>query len=521
MTALTTVAPLARRDGDAVRVAAGAREQVRDAVLAFLDAAATATGRETFYNTRDEQAAAETAIHEAAFAVNRGLYGALLTLPGVNDRAAQLGLQKLLDTPHPGDGSPFLDAEQEGRLIARLAAGLPPQRLFKLFVALRDARVNNKRTRGLILRCVLGSDKLAFWAVKYRRKLRLALEHAWGRRVAVAVKHLTARASLDERQTVALHRHLGRWLPAGADRAAAREAVCFILGGARDWSLPLLRAFRDARADLDKGAGLPLEVLGGLRSRFHKEVPHARALEIARGSGGVSEGQKLALQRSAAKHEVVLEFDPTKADLTRLYVYALECGMTPDVRAALDDKARRAAAGLPVRYRRVGVVVDTSGSMAGTAQAKNRPLAVALALRDVLAASADEARVVATNGGFDALGLARAEGDTDVASALALVAQQDVDAVFLLTDGYENAPAGRADEALRALRGLGWAAPVYQMTPVLAAEAGGVRAVSEAVAPLPVARPEALGLALVRAALTADVELGLLGLLRLTRPLLN
>jgi hypothetical protein len=95
------------------------------------------------------------------------------------------------------------------------------------------------------------------------------------------------------------------------------------------------------------------------------------------------------------------------------------------------------------------------------------------------------------------------------------------DAVYLLTDGYENAPSGRVDEVVRALRGLGVRTPIYQATPVLAGETAGVRALSPAVAPLPVARPEGLGLALVRAAIDQDVESAIAGLLHLARPLLT
>jgi hypothetical protein len=357
MTQLTTATTRAVSFSQgAVRVAPEAREQVRAAVLSFLDAAVTATGRETFYNTREEQQAAELAVHQAVWRADRGLYAALLALPGVNDHPTQVGLQRLLDEPHPGEGRALLGQEQEARLLEHLAGRLPPQRLFKLFVALRQARVNNRRTRRLILRSILGSGKLPFWAVKYRLKLRAALRHALGTGVANGVRDLTARADLDGAGRARLDRYLGRYLPEGADRDTVRQCVCFILGGRRDYTVPLLRAFGAARTDLELGANLPVEVLGGIRSRFHKDVPAARVLELARQGGGITEGQKLALQRSAARHEVELEFDPQRADIVRLYVYALECGMSDEVRSALDRKALDIAAGLPLRYGRVGIV---------------------------------------------------------------------------------------------------------------------------------------------------------------------
>jgi hypothetical protein len=522
MTQLTTSPrALAFFDGDSVRIVPQARDEVRSAVLAFLDASATATGRATFYNTREEQDAAERAIHEGVLAVNRGLYAAMLTLPGVNDHTVQQGVLRLLDNPHPGEGASFLGIEDEFRIIEYLVETLPPQRLFKLFVALQKGRVNNRRTRRMILHSILGSSKLAFWAVKYRAKLRTALRHAFGTGVANGVKELTSKAALTAEEASWLSRLLEKYLPANADRDTVYQSLCFILGGQREYTVPLLRAFTAARTNLAEGAALPVEVLGGIRSRFHKDTPHGAVLELARQAGTITESQKLAMQRSAARQDVELAFDPTRADMVRLYVFALEFEMTAAIRAALDDKASKIAARLPFHYRRIGIVVDTSGSMAGTEQAKNRPLAVALALRDVFSASADQVMVRATQGVFEASGIVGPAGDTNLAGALVEVMQDELDAVFILTDGYENAPAGRVDEVIRALRQLGVATPVYQVTPVLASETAGIRLLSPELAPLPVSRPEALGLALVRAALTCDIETGIQGLLTLTRLLLR
>src|SRR5262249_29054228 len=134
-------------------------------------------------------------------------------------------------------------------------------------------------------------------------------------------------------------RHVARYVPEGAGREEAAQCLAFILGGRREYTVPILRAFGEARADFEKGRLLPAEVLEGIRGRFHKDVPPGRVLELTRDR--LTEGQKLALQKTAQRQQVELEFDPARQDLVRLYVYALECGMTPEVRQALDDKARR------------------------------------------------------------------------------------------------------------------------------------------------------------------------------------
>ena len=76
------------RPGDAGRI-----------VASFVDAAATALGRATHYNSREEQQKAELAAHAGLLDLDRALYALLLTLPGVLDRARQVGIKNLLATP--------------------------------------------------------------------------------------------------------------------------------------------------------------------------------------------------------------------------------------------------------------------------------------------------------------------------------------------------------------------------------------------------------------------------------------
>jgi len=208
--------------------------------------------------------------------------------------------------------------------------------------------------------------------------------------------------------------------------------------------------------------------------------------------------------------------------MVKLYVYALETGaMTTEIRAALDAKARVAAAALPVRYANVGVVLDASASMVGSGTQKFRPLAVALAMRDVLVASAAMSAFVESTGAVDEFGMVTPAGDTALAGLIVKALKRKPDAVYVLTDGYENAPAGRVDEMLQAARALGVTTPVFQVSPVTGAEAGGLRRLSDEMAPVPVSRPEAVGLGMVRAVLTADVEAGIRALLAITRPMLE
>src|SRR5690606_5654179 len=107
--------------------------------------------------------------------------------PGLTDYNIQQGIARLLHSQDGVEGS-LLDAQQESIIIANLSKNLPPQRLFKMFTAIREKRINNKRSRRLILTSILNTNRLPFWSVKYRSKLKQALTHAWGVKTTTFVR---------------------------------------------------------------------------------------------------------------------------------------------------------------------------------------------------------------------------------------------------------------------------------------------------------------------------------------------
>jgi len=135
-------------------------------------------------------------------------------------------------------------------------------------------------------------------------------------------------------------------------------------------------------------------------------------------------------------------------------------------------------------------------------------------MKDVLAASAEKATIVATNGTFDKYGMIETSGSTSLADALLEVVEQNPDAVYMLSDGYENAPAGRVNEVINALRDMDVDIPIFQISPVMSVESAGIRSLSDSIEPLPVSKPEGIGLSMIRAAISqGELEQGIAGLL--------
>ncbi|EKK01070.1 hypothetical protein RBSH_03588 [Rhodopirellula baltica SH28] len=504
------------------------RELLPLAFGSFLDSVATATGRGTFYNSREEQAAAVEAAHRDLFDIDRDVYTAALMLPGVTDYSRQIGVRRLLQTTRDGG---ILPAEFEAAAMTHLVRGLPTQRMLKLFGMLRRDRVNNARTRRLILSQILSADGLEFWAVKYREKLRVALTHAWGRRTASILRSVLAKSTDErtEKESQIVRQNVTRfasgigilpvesqtsgWKPKPQSVARVEQCVRFVLGDEDGVTLNRLAAYRDAKSDFDRGAVLPPETMEGLRSRYHRHRTNAEVLELTKSQ--LTTGQKIAVQRKAEQSGVEVEFDPAKYDAVRLYVYAFEMGMTDEIRQALREKAEAAAARLPVQFERVGVLIDSSQSMIGHDTQARRPIATALALRDLLSATADDAVAITSDGRpCESYELVQPSGDTSLAVGLVQLLKSAPDVVFVLSDGYENAPAGRFGETVAAVRRIGVQTPIHQFTPVFAAESQGVRTLSDSVVAMPVSKPEAIGLGLLKALIESDADRGVAALFR-------
>jgi hypothetical protein len=487
-----------------------------DTLRRFLDVAATATGRATYYNTAGEQEQAEAAAHQALLTLDRGLYAALVAAPAVTDRTRQLGVRRLLAHPWQPATATLFDQAEERAVLELAVRQLPVPRRLKLFGLLQTDRVNNARARKLILRSILGHPQLERWCVRYRVKLRAALTHAWGQRTTGMVRGVLATPAsgrtVQQRQRLAAV--VDRYAP-GRDPAVVHECVGFILGVDAPWTRPLLAAYQAAKGDLDAGASLPYETLEGIRSTYHRDR-RTSAQVLALTAAQLSTTQRLRMQRQADSAGVQVTVDLDQVDAVQLYLYALARGLNPQVAAALDRAAAAAAARFPLAARQVALVLDASASTQGADTQPLRPLAVTLALRDLLTVAAGgHVTEVWCGGRWTDDGLVRPAGPTALAGGLLLAFAADPDVVFLVTDGYENAPAGRAAEVLHAARQLGLAAPVYQLTPVLAAEATEGRAVASEVPVLPVHRAEALELAWVRLLLEVDPAGAARALLRL------
>lgn len=488
----------------------------------FLDFAGVSTKRATHYNSLQEQQEAERTIHKTIFDVDRSIYGLLMLLPGVTDHSKMKACTALLGNKWNGQGS-LLPFDREKDIISNLVNSLPPQRTLKMFKEFKKKKINNTRTRKQILKFILNSPNLEYWSVKYRKKLKDVLIHCWGEKKAGILKSILMKQDASDFECNYLDKEIASYTRlysiSEQDYIETLDAILFILGDDSCSELPLHKAFNKSKSDISKGKSLPLETLQGIRSTFHKDIDQKYLLELTKDT--LTKTQKKLVQKKAKKERVDVEFNPFHHTIFELYIYAYEMGMIDEIQKAINTKAKKAAESLPFRFDNVGILLDDSYSMSGSGEQKLRPMAMALATKDVLSYTGSVFTTTTTRR-KNVSQLNRPEGGTDLANGVLNLLESSVDAVFILSDGYENSPAGRLAEVMRLVRKIGNNTPVYHINPVVASESKGlIRQLSNEIPVMSINKPEQLGMVMLKSMLDGDPERGIKGLLGMVLPMIE
>ncbi|MEW2069884.1 hypothetical protein [Streptomyces sp. NPDC007346] len=400
-------------------------------VLLFVNAAITATGQREFrpgVSGALDQRLSLDFLHTYVRVNYRRLYAASLALD-INDHNAARIVLGLLETAGEAGAE---ERRAEGRLIAARLAVLPPQRVYRLFGAVRRAGINNRRTRAIMRDWLAGRPDLGHDAVKYRSGVKTAARHI----------HLRC--------------------PEGAQVASEVGAFLFRPGKLPRYEHPLLDAWRRAHYEQGAVAELPFSVAEGFAARHGMK----RAVFLERAAPRMTRLERLRTQeqRAASGRGPAEEVDLSVLPLTRLALYVLalpferRAARRAELTGALRTAARRGAGGHAGSWGRVHAVLDDSFSSSGSGQKRRRPLAVALACHYLLEALAAPGayRALWTSGRGDAL-LVRPWGPTPLGMRVLDALEPGAggaapDRVVIVSDGWDNAPAGLAGEVLRVWR---------------------------------------------------------------------
>jgi len=386
--------------------------------------------------------------------------------------------------------------------------GLPY--VLRLFITLKNAKINNERSRKIMLGFIWGQPNLEFYAMKYRNKIAEALRHAYGKKMTSVLVSIAGKAATvgefvvgSEKEMKILNEYILRYY--NGEPMKAFKLLLFIFKkdagvtyGATEF--PLLSEYQKAKTDITGVRTVPEEVLLGLiSSTKHPQYHSMWATKIQREATKAlirknvtvtSVNQQVRQTKSTAKLGVEKTVDMEKAtDFLALYKTGYETRFTDEIMSAIDKLAdKKKIAGF--FYNNIGIVVDRSNSMDGhQAESKNTPKAVADFTARVLSKSATnscsieytDGEVTDLAGAF--IGLLKAENPA-----------KPYDAIFILTDGYENAYDGLTNEVISIWKAeTGRNIPMFQISPIVSAEMGAnVRKLGSGVVTMAINNPAAL-----------------------------
>lgn len=402
----------------------------REDLSLFLNACTVATSQKEFYSSETEQRVSLRFLHEYICGNYRSLYARTLAA-GINHHNQSEVIFQLLSS---GKQCPEALRPLENRLITAALKALPPHRAWKLLMRLQESRVNNRRTRKITQHFLESRKDLPFDAVKYRRKVRAAMQHA----------HLK---------------------PEG-------EVSRFVFEGIKKpFEHPLLETYRLAHYSKEKIFDLPYSIAEGFAAKHNLN----RADFLKRIQSKMTDRERLRLQEKSAGQ---VAFDPARVSLTELCSYLL--GLPLNERRERAEEmhlwlqqaalsALKRTGPLPLPHHKVAAVLDNSYSSSGSEVKQNRPLAVALSVDALLRASGGVYQAFWTRPVQDPL-FTHARGQTFLAERLLDALEWGAQTVLLVTDACENDVPGAFDQIYRAYRKMGGKASIIHLNPVFDAE---------------------------------------------------
>ena len=450
----------------------------------------------TYYHSRDEQTKAIQNQVKKLYSLSKELPLIIASQKGVTGAfASEVLLNEFRNTLRGGacnivNPIDWYDNGLSDKAVLSVLSNLGESGIpyvLRMFVELKNSRINNERTRKIVLGYIWGQPNLEFYSMKYRNKIGEVLRHVYGRRKTSILLSIAQRQAqtnsliMTEKESAFLNKNILKYF--NGDVETALKLFVFIMKADEgvDFSgMELLSEYQTAKSDVTKVKRVPEEVLLGLISnpihpQYHllwsTEAKRKETMALIRKNVQVtSVNQQIRQTKSTTKLGVDRVVDMSKAtDFMALYKTGFETGFTREIGNAIDELAEKKKIN-GFFYQNIGIVVDESASMKGHKQeSKNTPRAIADFTAKVLVKSTNNKGIVERTDGFS----------SDLATAFIKLLKREnpdnpFDAFFIITDGYENSYDGLLDEVITLYKAeTGNDIPVFQISPITGAEMGG------------------------------------------------
>jgi hypothetical protein len=337
-------------------------------------------------------------IHQIAYDYNPRLYALLGLVPTIRPSQRERILFQLLQRSRLG-----LSLEVRSNLTAvtnYLLALTQPDRVLKVFLALRRVRANHKHTTRAILQYFSDRPDLVDMAKCRRPAVVDVLEHALGKNTARGfVKSLNSEADKPVNC-------LTRFLP---------------------------------------GDNALKTVFPKLYTQEFRQMGEWRY-------------QNSYIQPSDIQERPATVTATNRGEISATLVHLYRGGKSPDLLSAVKGYVDDAASQLPKLRAKIGLVLDLSASTRGYGDREYCCLSQSLALKLVLEQCCPNLKVYQVGGNDDIL--PDPAGYTDLATGLINTLEDNPDVVLIVSDGYENFIPGDLAKVAATLPQIGISTPV-------------------------------------------------------------
>lgn len=492
---------------------------VKQSLIDGLTVASGSRSSATYYHSRDEQLKAIRNQVMAMYRISKEIPLFVATQRGVTGRfISEVLLNEFRNTSRGGACNIVNPIDWYDNGIGDKALLIALENLYddnglpyvlRFFMDLKKMRVNNERSRKITLGFIWGQSNIEFYSLKYRNKIAETLKHVYGVKktsilLSIASKHknMTDTFVGTEKELSIINDSILKYFNGEMSRAFKLLLFLFkkddnVIYDADEF--PLFNEYQIAKTNILDVKRVPEEVLHGLISdkkhpQYNELWSDADKREstkaiIRKNVEVTSINQQVRQTKSTAKLGVerVVELDKA-TDFMALYKTGFETKFTRELSIAIDKLAEKKKIN-GFYYQNIGVIVDDSASMKGhKVESKNTPRAIVDFTRKVLEKSTKNCTVRITNNDVTDLG----------SSFIDLLknenSNQPYDAIFILSDGYENSYDGLTDEIISIYqKETGSSIPIFQISPITSAEMGAnVRKISERVVTMAINNPVAL-----------------------------
>jgi hypothetical protein len=502
---------------------------IKKSLIESLSIASGSKSTATYYHTKDEQVDALKKHVKELYGLSKELPLIIATQKGVTGKYISEVILNEFKQTYTGGACNIVNPVDwydggisENALLLALSnlndVGITY--VLRMFVDLKTNKINNERSKKIVLGYLWGHPNLEFFAMKYRNKIKDIFKHVYGELttsvlLSIAEKYCEATPIMEEKEVRNFRKQVGRYSVYSNEKSA--KILLFIFGRTdgveyKKDELALLYEYMQAKANIFSTSKVPEEILRGLIADVNhpqyfqlwsNEAKRKDTMAKIRQSDTVtSVNQQIRQTKSSKELGVNKSVDMHKAtDFLALYKTGYEDGFTEKIQSAIDSLAEKKKIN-NFLYENIGIIVDTSTSMDGHAvESKNTPKAIAEFTAAVLKKSAKNSIIVETNSheeDFSSTDLAtafltllRKESDISVGYDAVYVPTTGMEALFVITDGYENTYDGLFQEVLNVYQSqTGRNLPVFQISPITGAEMGsGVRKIAANAFPISVNDP--------------------------------